>query len=115
MKSTAYKEIVFAFKSSGVMSEALFGMIVSNTAEELRALQTNGKVKNASDDVLRTIVAVKILNDHYQETSALWKLVEKKAFDYCRKQLKMSEAVVRKMLDEVVTSFDKNPLACRKV
>ena len=63
---------------------------------------------------MRTVVAIKILNDHYQETNALWKLVEKKAFAYCKKQLKLSEAMLRKMLEEVVTTFDPNPLNCVK-
>ena len=89
-------------------------MIVSNTAEELRALQTNSTFKNANDDILRTMVAIKILNDHFQETNALWKLVEKKAFAFCKKQLKMNEAMVSKMLEEVVTTFDPNPINCRK-
>ena len=33
----------------------------------------------------------------------------------CSKQLKVSEDELNTMLEEVLTSFDKNPLACRKI
>ena len=77
-------------------------------------MQTNRSVKGASEDVLRTLVAVKILRDHYKDKNVLWKLVEKKACDYCKKNLKVSDQALTQMLQEVVTSFNINPLACQK-
>ena len=89
--NTNYKDIVFAFQSNGVMKEKLYEMIKASSAKELMEMQQNRSVKVAKEDVLRTLVAIKILNDHYKEKQALWKLVEKKARDFCKKNLKVSD------------------------
>ena len=70
--NTNYKHIVFAFKSNGVMSEQLFDMIEAGSAKELQEMQTNNAVKAVNEDILRTLVAVKILNDHFKDKKALW-------------------------------------------
>ena len=112
--NTNYKDIVFAFKSNGVMSEQLFDMIEAGSAKELQEMQTSNSVKAVNEDILRTLVAVKILNDNFKDKKALWQLVEKKAIDHCKKNLKVSNQALMVMLQEVVTSFNANPLACKK-
>ena len=62
------------------------------------------------EDVLRTLVAIKLLNDHYKDKQVLWKLVEKKARDFCKINLQVSETDLNKLLDEVVITFHKNIL-----
>ena len=60
--NTNYKDIVFAFQSNGIMTEKLFEMIRASSAKELMDLQLNRIVKASKEDVLRTLVAIKILN-----------------------------------------------------
>ena len=96
------------------MPEQLFDMIEANSAKELQEMQTNNSVKAVNEDILRTLVAVKILNENFKDKKPLWKLVEKKAIDYCKKNLKVSDQTFMVMLQEVVTSFNENPLACKK-
>ena len=62
------------------------------------------------EDVLRTLVAIKLLNDHYKDKQVLWKLVEKKARDFCKIDLKVNEIDLNEILDEVVVNFHKNIL-----
>ena len=81
------------------MTEKLFEMIKANSAKELMEEQQNRSVKAAKEDVLRTLVAIKILNEHYKEKQALWKLVEKKARDFCKKNLKVSDQALDTIID----------------
>ena len=41
--------------------------------------------------MLVTLVAIKILNDHFVEKSTLWKLIEKKARAYCQISMEITE------------------------
>ena len=66
-------------------------MILANSIEELIEMQKNLPVKAENEEVLRTLVAIRILNEHFREKQVLWKLVEKKARDFCKKNLKVSD------------------------
>ena len=57
--------------------------------------------------MLLTLVAVKILNEHYEDKITLWGLIERKAKAYCQMRLEISEQVLDVILEGVVACFDK--------
>ena len=70
-----FRQVVFAFKSTGEMSEAFFNQLQESNGNKLRSLQTNSTLKTASDSVLLTIVALNVLNTQFASDKNLWKLV----------------------------------------
>ena len=78
---TSFRDIVFGFKSNGSMTNKLFDYISAETVQELRGKQP-AEVQQATqgnDEVLLTLVAVKILNQFFANEKKLWALVAKKA------------------------------------
>ena len=80
---TTYKEVAFCFQPSGSSIAELLEVLEPETIDEVRSRQIDGVVKSADDDVLLTLVAVKILNEHYEDKITLWGLIERKAKAYC--------------------------------
>ena len=70
-----FRQVVFAFKSTGEMSEAFFNQLQESNGNKLRSLQTNSTLKTASDSVLLTFVALNVLNTQFASDKNLWKLV----------------------------------------
>ena len=91
------------------MTDKIVERINAETIEELQEKQTSAQVKAASREVLLTLVAIKILQDHFQTNIALWRLVEKKARKFCMKELGVDDAGLKALLAEVNACFHKNP------
>ena len=78
------------------------------SVQELRSEQTSQRVKDASDEVLMTLVAIKILNKHYSSSKKLWTLVEKKSRNAIRPKLDINANVLSEYLEEVNPCFQKS-------
>ena len=84
----SFREIVAGFTSSGVMTVKIIEYVTEADASKIMAKQnmessTHMKALNdqslLTDEVVLTLVAIKILSTHYNEDKKLWSLVEKKA------------------------------------
>ena len=63
--ATNFRDIVFSFQSSGVANEKLIQHVNADSIEGLKAKQTADQVKGVNDEVLLTLIGIKILNDNY--------------------------------------------------
>ena len=74
-----FEDIVSCFTASGITSDKLLQYLSVSDMKALREKQTSEKVKKASDDILLTLIAIRILTDCYKDDKKLWTLVNKKA------------------------------------
>ena len=110
MLSLDFREIVTAFNSTGIMSEKLIKFLSVQSVDELREKQTDDKVKAVSDEVLITLIAIKILNDHYKPSKKLWNLVEKKSRKAAIAKLSITGKELSAYLSEVENCFSKSQI-----
>jgi len=101
-----FSEIVTCFNSTGIMTDSLFKRLISKEIAELREKQSNEKVKEASDEVLLTLIGLKILNTFYKDSKKLWNLVEKKSRKAVLAKLSVTGKELTGYLDEVDPCFD---------
>ena len=64
--------MIFCIEPSGGVNAKLLDVVEPNSIEELKEQQTDALVKGADNDVLVTLLAIKILNDHFAEKFTLW-------------------------------------------
>ena len=57
------------------MTPDLLHLLETKTIHELRAQQKDGVVKSLDDEMLITLVGLKILEDHYSDKAKLWGLI----------------------------------------
>ena len=77
-----FRSIVKQFRSEGSMNTSIFSMLSVDSASELVAQQADDHMlRNAgfSDEIVLTLVAIKILHDFFDKDKKLWNLVERKA------------------------------------
>ena len=89
------------------MSVELLQYLSEESVHALREKQTSQRVKSASDEVLVTLVAIKILNDHYCSDKKLWTFVEKKSRKAILPKLGISAKMLSEYLGEVNPCFKK--------
>jgi len=106
-----FKEIVKCFQANGIMSEKLLKYLSVESVSELRAQQATKTMKDVSDEVLLTLVAIKILNYHYEDYKKLWTLVEKKARKALIPKLNVDAKTITYYVEsnpsEIAICFDK--------
>jgi hypothetical protein len=83
-----YKSIVFSQSAAGFWNSGLLEMLDGITSmAELRALQTDETVKSLNDDLLLTVIAIKILKTRFTGNIKEWRLVAAKGVGYLKKSL----------------------------
>ena len=79
---TNFRDVVNRFFSNGLMSERLLELMEAETIDDLRDSQPPGasivllSKENTPDQVLLTLIAIKILQVYYMEHQRSWILVE---------------------------------------
>ena len=109
-----FRNIVDGFTSSGVMTEKIIEFVTEANASKIIAKQnmascTTIKALNdkslLTDEVVLTLVAIKILSTYYSEDKKLWSLVEKKARKFIQDKLALNSTMVQTLLDEFEPCF----------
>ena len=68
-----FKDIVALFSTDGSMSESFLKLLTVSSVGELRSAQAAGsKLINMDDKAALTIIAIKILNEHFTKDKKLW-------------------------------------------
>ncbi|TNV84285.1 hypothetical protein FGO68_gene9917 [Halteria grandinella] len=89
-----YKSVVFSQSAVGSWNAGLLKLLLdATTMPELRALQTHEGVKQQNDEVILSIIALKLLKTVFPQNNKEWRLVAGKGAGYVKKQLVGTETL----------------------
>ena len=98
------------FRTSGAMTDTLLAMLTVESVEEIRAAQDANHIIRAgaggqqlSQEVVLTMVGIKILREFFAEDQKLWNLVEKKALKFA---VKSAPGIDRDSLSAAIDSLN---------
>ncbi len=95
-----YRDVVFSQHPTGIWSKTLLTMLETKTIQELSAAQK----LVLKDEVLVTLVGLKILAEHFGDDRKSWKLVASKARNALKKMLGFT-ADIDQALKELKITF----------
>ena len=104
-----FKDIIKQFSANGAMQSDLHLMLTAESVLQLRQAQPEDHILRKSkfnDQVVLTLVAIKILNQYYAENRKLWNLVEKKARRFVMNSTGATKETIDTALENLVTTFD---------
>ena len=104
---TSYKDVAFCLSPSGYMTPDLLKLLETKTIYELRTQQQDGVVKSSDDEVLLTLVGLKILEHNYTDKAEVWGLIGQKVRRCCQERLALSDEALTVLLEGVTTCFKK--------
>ena len=98
------------FRTSGEMADTLLAMLTVGSVEEIRAAQDANHIIRAgaggqqlSQEVVLTMVGIKILREFFAADQKLWNLVEKKALKFA---VKSAPGIDRDSLSAAIDSLN---------
>lgn len=74
-----YKSVVFNQSANGLWTDKLYKLLGEKNIAELKAIQDSEDLKKLDEQVLLTLIALKVLNEKFSAKKTEWRLVAAKA------------------------------------
>ena len=98
-----FKDILRLIGANGSANDSIYGVMKVDNFAQLKASNADiAEIRDASEKVWLTLVAIKVLNDFFGKDQKLWNLVEKKARAFVVKASSLTKAQVC----EILSKFD---------